>query len=69
LRHADGTPLESPLLAANEWSVQLPAGLAGGWDWFVEVVRRDNPSLVLAQSASSVFYNQPFYSPLATPAR
>jgi serine/threonine protein kinase len=69
LRHADGTPLESPLLAANEWSVSLPARLAGGWDWFVEVVRRDNPSQVLAQSASSVFYNQPYYSPLATPSR
>lgn len=59
----------SPLLDMNQWVVELPANRVGAWRWSVAIVRRTGTSAVAARSAESVFYHDPFTSPLPTPTR
>jgi hypothetical protein len=70
LRHESGAPsYTSPVLDVEQWSLALPASAVGEWRWFVEVIRRTGTPQVAARSSESIFYHDPFASPLPTPAR
>jgi hypothetical protein len=67
--HESGEPVyTSPILDIEQWVVELPANRVGAWRWFVEIIRRTGTSQVVARSIESIFYHDPFASPLATPA-
>ncbi len=69
ISHESGNPVyTSQILSTEQWVVELPASRVGAWRWFVEIVRRTGTPQVVARSADSVFYHDPFASPLATPA-
>ncbi len=69
ISHESGDPTyTSRILDTEQWVVELPASRVGAWRWFVEIVRRTGTSQVVSRSADSVFYHDPFASPLATPA-
>jgi hypothetical protein len=66
--HESGDPVyTSRTLDTEQWVVELPANRVGAWRWFVEIIRRTGTSQVLARSVDSVFYHDPFASPVATP--
>jgi hypothetical protein len=67
--YESGEPVyTSPILDIEQWVVELPANRVGAWRWFVEIVRRADTPQVVARSSESIFYHDPFASPLATPA-